>query len=135
MYGALLMAAYDKDADVFRTVCKLGSGFDDATLAAFPKRLAPHKRDRKPARVDSKLEPDAWFEPAVVLEVLGAEITLSPVHTAGQDLVRPAAGFAIRFPRFTGKWREDKGPEDATTVQEIREMYDRQKKVAKPGTA
>jgi DNA ligase-1 len=60
---------------------------------------------------------------------------LSPVHTAGQDLVRPAAGFAIRFPRFTGKWREDKGPEDATTVQEIREMYDRQKKVAKPGTA
>ena len=82
--------------------------------------------------MDSKLEPDVWFEPAVVLEVLGAEITLSPVHTAGQDLVRPGAGFAIRFPRFTGKWRDDKGAEDATTVQEIREMYDRQKKVAKP---
>ena len=131
-YGALLMAAYDKDDDVFRTVCKLGSGFDDATLAALPKRLAPHRADRKPAQVDSKLEPDVWFEPAVVLEVLGAEITLSPVHTAGQDLVRPGAGFAIRFPRFTGKWREDKGAEDATTVQEIREMYDRQKKVAKP---
>ncbi len=131
-YGALLMAAYDKDDDVFRTVCKLGSGFDDATLEALPKRLAQHRRDRKLARVDSKLEPDVWFEPAVVLEVLGAEITLSPVHTAGQDLVRPGAGFAIRFPRFTGKWREDKGPEDATTVQEIREMYDRQKKVAKP---
>ncbi|TLZ57335.1 MAG: ATP-dependent DNA ligase, partial [Methanobacteriota archaeon] len=132
-YGALLMAAYDKDADVFRTVCKLGSGFDDATLGSLPKRLAAHRVPHKPARVDSKLEADAWFEPAVVLEVLGAEITLSPVHTAGQDLVRPGAGFAIRFPRFTGKWREDKGPEDATTVQEIREMYDRQKKVSKPG--
>ena len=132
-YGALLMAAYDKDADVFRTVCKLGSGFDDATLGALPKRLDAHRVPHKPARVDSKLEADAWFEPAVVLEVLGAEITLSPVHTAGQDLVRPGAGFAIRFPRFTGKWREDKGPEDATTVQEIREMYDRQKKVSKPG--
>src|SRR5437773_8557387 len=131
-YGALLMAAYDKDDDVFRTVCKLGSGFDDETLAALPKRLAPHRRDRKHARVESKLEPDAWFEPAIVLEVLGAEITLSPVHTAGQDLVRPGAGFAIRFPRFTGKWREDKGPEDATTVQEICEMYERQKKVARP---
>jgi DNA ligase-1 len=131
-YGALLMAAYDKDADVFRTVCKLGSGFDDATLASLPNRLAPHRVDHKPARVDSKLEPDAWFEPAVVLEALGAEITLSPVHTAGLDLARPGAGFAIRFPRFTGKWREDKGPEDATTVQEIREMYERQKKVAKP---
>ena len=131
-YGALLMAAYDKDADVFRTVCKLGSGFDDATLESFPKRLAAHRVPHKPARVDSKLEADVWFEPAVVLEVLGAEITLSPVHTAGQDLVRSGAGFAIRFPRFTGKWREDKGPEDATTVREIREMYDRQKKVARP---
>jgi len=131
-YGALLMAAYDKDADVFRTVCKLGSGFDDATLGSIPKRLAAHRAPHKPARVDSKLEADTWFEPAVVLEVLGAEITLSPVHTAGQDLVRPGAGFAIRFPRFTGKWREDKGPEDATTVQEIREMYERQKKVARP---
>ena len=130
-YGALLMAAYDKDADVFRTVCKLGSGFDDATLGALPKRLLAHRVPHKPARVDSKLEADVWFEPAVVLEVLGAEITLSPVHTAGQDLVRPGAGFAIRFPRFTGKWREDKGPEDATTVQEIREMYERQKKVSK----
>ena len=78
-------------------------------------------------------EADAWFEPSIVLEVLGAEITLSPVHTAGQDLVRSGAGLAIRFPRFTGKWREDKGAEDATTVQEITEMYERQQKVAKKG--
>ena len=130
-YGALLMAAYDKGGDVFRTVCKLGSGFDDVTLAALPERLRAHRTDRRPARVDSKLESDAWFEPAAVLEVLGAEITLSPVHTGGQDLVRKGAGFAIRFPRFTGKWREDKGPEDATTVDEIREMYEKQQKVAK----
>ena len=132
-YGALLMAAYDKDADLFRTVCKLGTGFDDVTLAALPERLAPHIVPHRSARVDSKLEADAWFEPSVVLEVLGAEITLSPVHTAGQDLVRSGAGLAIRFPRFTGNWREDKGAEDATTVQEITEMYERQQKVAKKG--
>jgi len=130
-YGALLMAAYDKGADVFRTVCKLGSGFDDATLSTLPEKLAPRQTPHQPARVDSKLEPDAWFEPAVVLEVLGAEITLSPVHTGGQDLIRKGAGFAIRFPRFTGKWREDKGPEDATTTSEIQSMYERQGKVAK----
>src|SRR5438034_2254563 len=134
-YGALLMAAYDKDADVFRTVCKLGTGFDDATLAVLPKRLAPNRVAHRPVRVDSKLEADDWFDPAIVLEVRGAEITLSPVHTAGQDLVRKGAGLAIRFPRFTGKWREDKGPEDATTVQEITEIYERQQKVArKDGT-
>src|SRR3989475_117240 len=133
-YGALLMAAYDKAKDMFRTVCKLGTGFDDATLAALPDRLAPHRVLHRPARVDSKLDADQWFEPAIVLEVLGAEITLSPVHTAGQDLLRKGAGLAIRFPRFTGNWREDKGPEDATSVQEITEMYERQQKVAKrPG--
>jgi DNA ligase-1 len=72
-----------------------------------------------------------WFEPGIVLEILGAEITLSPVHTAGQDMIRKGAGFAIRFPRFTGKWRDDKGPEDATTVGEIVEMFRRQLKVAR----
>ncbi|HLE45892.1 MAG TPA: DNA ligase, partial [Thermoplasmata archaeon] len=63
------------------------------------------------------------------------EITLSPIHTGGRDLVRKGAGFAIRFPRFTGRWRDDKGPEDATTVQEVREMYEKQRKVAKVGAA
>src|SRR2546425_3246881 len=127
-YGALLMAAYDKGADVFRTVCKLGSGFDDATLSTLPEKLAPRETPHQPARVDSKLEPDAWFEPAVVLEVLGAEITLSPVHTAGRDLVRPGAGFAIRFPRFTGKWRDGKGAGGPTTGQGGRGMDRGQRK-------
>jgi DNA ligase-1 len=35
---------------------------------------------------------------------------------------------AIRFPRFTGKYRLDKAPEDATTSKEIVEMYQRQLK-------
>jgi len=130
-YGALLMAAYEKEADVFRTVCKLGSGFDDPTLQALPERLRTHKVSNKPARVDSKLVADVWFEPAAVLEVLGAEITLSPVHTGGQDRIRKGAGFAIRFPRFTGRWRDDKGPEDATTIAEIQEVYDQQQKTVK----
>src|SRR2546428_14134800 len=75
-YGALLMAAYDKDADVFRTVCKLGSGFDDATLESFPKRLAAHRVPHRPARVDSKLEADAWVRPPVVLQGPGAGFTI-----------------------------------------------------------
>jgi DNA ligase-1 len=77
------------------------------------------------------LEADVWFEPAMVIEVLGAEITLSPIHTCGMDSVRKGSGLAIRFPRFTGRYREDKAPEDATTSKEILEMYRGQlKKIA-----
>jgi DNA ligase-1 len=130
-YGALLMAAYDEQADVFRTTCKLGTGFDDETLRSLPERLKLWRRERPPARVESKLEADVWFEPRIVLEVRGAELTVSPIHTAAWGTIRPGAGLAIRFPRFTGKWRDDKGPEDATTVTELLEMYRAQLKRAK----
>jgi len=122
-YGALLMAAYDAETDVFRTTCKLGTGFDDATLFGLPERLRPHAREERHARVESKLTPDTWFEPAVVLEVRGAELTVSPVHTCARDAVRPGAGLAVRFPRFTGRWRDDKRPEDATSQKELLGMY------------
>src|SRR5436305_949229 len=123
IYGALLMAAYDEEADMFRTTCKLGTGFDDETLRKLPEKLKGARQDRRTARVDSKLEADVWFNPEVVLEVRGAELTVSPVHTAAAGVIRPGAGLAIRFPRFTGRWRDDKGPEDATTVKELLEMY------------
>jgi len=74
------------------------------------------------------LEADVWFEPKVVLEVLGAEITLSPIHVCALDAVRKDSGLAIRFPRFTGKYRTDKAAEDATTSSEILEMYRNQLK-------
>jgi len=60
--------------------------------------------------------------------VIGAEITLSPIHTCAMDVVRKGSGFAIRFPRFTGNYRLDKSAEDATTVKEIIEMYNSQLK-------
>ncbi len=37
--------------------------------------------------------------------------------------MRAGAGFALRFPRFTGRYRDDKGPEDATTVDELLRLY------------
>jgi DNA ligase-1 len=69
------------------------------------------------------LEADVWFEPSLVLEILGAEVTLSPIHMCAMDSIRKGSGLAIRFPRFTGKYRTDKSPEDATTSKEIVEMY------------
>ncbi len=131
-YGALLMAAYSPEEDVFKTVCKVGSGFTDEDLAQLPKLLEPYRIGHKHPRVISKMEADVWFVPAVVLEIIGAEITLSPMHTCALGKLRPDAGLAIRFPRFTGRYRFDKRPEDATTEEELVEMYKRQRKVAVP---
>ncbi len=123
VYGALLLAAYDQDADVFRTVTKCGTGFSDADLAALPARLAPLAGEVRPARVDARQEPDVWFEPGLVLEILSAELTLSPNYTAGWGQIKEQAGLAMRFPRFTGRWRDDKSAEDATTTTELVDLY------------
>jgi len=130
-WGALLCAAYDKPSDTFQTVCKLGTGFTDEMLASFRDRFGKLVVPHRHARVDSAMQADAWFEPKVVVEVLGSEITLSPVHTAAKGAVREGSGLAIRFPRFTGRWREDKSPEEATTTDEILAMYRRQLKTVK----
>ncbi len=127
-YGALLLATYNQDTDTFETVTKCGTGFTDKDLATLHEMLQKHVVPRKNSRVQSMLEADVWFEPSVVLEILGAEITLSPIHMAAMNLVRKGRGMAIRFPRFTGKYRTDKSPEDATTSKEILEMYNGQLK-------
>ncbi len=123
MYGALLLGVYDPAGDRFQTICKCGTGFSDAELAGLPTRLAPLARSSRPARVDSRWAADVWFEPTLVVEVLAAELTLSPHHTAGWGILKEDAGLALRFPRFTGRWRDDKAAEDATTVEEVVGMF------------
>jgi DNA ligase 1 len=123
VYGAVLLAAYDADAGLFRAVTKCGAGFSDADLAVLPARLAPLLSPNKPARVDARQEPDVWFEPGLVLEILSAELTLSPNYTAAWGQIEEDTGLAMRFPRFTGRWRDDKAPEDATTTREMTELF------------
>jgi DNA ligase-1 len=128
-YGALLLAAYDHKTDMFRSVTKVGTGFTDVHIEQFYKELEKHIVNQRHARVDTGMEMDVWFEPKIVIEVIASEITLSPSHTAAKNAIRPGYGLALRFPKFIGKIRDDKKPEDATTVDEIVAMYKRQLKV------
>ena len=126
-YGALLMAAYNKDLDRFETVCKLGTGFSDEMLEKMTAELGEQRIPERHARVESAMKADYWLVPSAVYEVLGAEITLSPIHTAGFGKIRTGSGLAVRFPRLRNV-RPDKKPEDATSVQELVDMYERQLK-------
>ncbi len=134
-FGAFLLAVYDPSRDRFPTFSKVGSGFDDAQLAEMPGRLAQFASKDPPPEVETGVVPDRWFRPGLVLEIRGAELTLSPVHRASLGAVREGAGLALRFPRFTGRFRDDKGPTEATTSKELLEMYRGQQRqeAPKPG--
>ncbi|MGC8608306.1 MAG: ATP-dependent DNA ligase [Thermoplasmata archaeon] len=127
-YGALLLATYNDSNDTFETVCKLGSGFTDDVLFSLPKKFQSLISDHTPPRVNSKIIPDYWIIPEIVMQIVGAEITVSPVHTCAFGIIENDAGLSVRFPRFSGIWRNDKNPEDSTTTKEILEMYREQKK-------
>ena len=125
--GSLLAGVYDPESDTFKTVAKIGSGLTEEEWIKMKGLLDEIRVDNKPSRVVSILEPDIWVEPKYVVEVRADEITRSPVHTAGKD--EGELGYALRFPRVEKFVRIDRKPEDATTVKEILEMYNMQKKV------
>ena len=124
--GALLAGVYDSDKDEFVTISKLGTGLSDQGWREIHQRLASLEVAEKPPRVNSTFVPDAWLQPAIVVEVLADEITPSPRHTAGMTADHP--GFALRFPRIVSLRTEDKKAEDATSVREIREMFEQQRR-------
>lgn len=119
-FGALLCAALNKNNNQFETFTKVGTGFSDKDFDEIEDLLDKYEMDKQPPGVvvEKDMLPDRYIEPAIVIEVMGAEITTSPSHTAGKNNYKK--GFALRFPRFL-KIRYDKSPEDATTVEEIRE--------------
>jgi len=127
-YGALLLAAYDKEEDVFRSFCKVGTGFSDEQLRIIYEKLQKCIIKDKHVMVDSKMEVDVWFKPNIVLEITGSEITISPIHTANMNEIRKDFGLALRFPIFTGRIREDKMAQDITTTMEIMNEYKKQLK-------
>ncbi len=122
--GALLAGVYDTDRDEFVTISKLGTGLSDEGWREIHEQATTLEVSLKPARVNSILVPDVWLRPEIVVEVLADEITPSPRHTCGKVGDQPA--FALRFPRIVSFRSADKKPEDATSVREVREMFDQQ---------
>ena len=129
LYGTLLLATYNPEKDNFPSICKVGTGFTDESLDQLYQILSNNVTLKKNSRIVSKMEADVWFEPKLVLEIVGSEITLSPIHKTGLDLIRKSSGFALRFPKFTGKIRYEKAVEDASTAEEVLALYKGQSKI------
>jgi DNA ligase-1 len=127
-YGALLLAVYDKNSDTFQSICKVGTGFSDRDLELIYNELKNYVVEKKYYNVNSNLKMDIWFTPKLVLEVIASEITLSPLHTAAYGLVQKNFGLALRFPKYSGRIRVDKKPEDSTNTSELIQLFNRQVK-------
>lgn len=139
-FGAFLLACYDPENEEYQSICKIGTGFSDEALDNFNKYFSDAEAKRildKPKsyyRVpeSANLQPDVWFEPCQVWEVLCADLSVSPQHMAAVGRVESDKGIALRFPRFI-RIRDDKGVEDATSAEQVAELYMNQSAVANKG--
>lgn len=131
--GAFLVGVHDEKNKNYVTVAKIGTGLSDEEWRELKKRCYKFKSDKKPAlySVDKMMAVDVWTKPEIVVEIKADEITKSPVHTAGRLLKASKSGqaqevdvpgFALRFPRLV-HFRDDRRPEDITTLKEVGKMY------------
>lgn len=135
--GAFLVGIHDEKKDKYVTIAKIGTGLTDSEWKELKKRCDKYKTKKKPNAfgVDKQMEVDVWVNPAIVVEIRADEITRSSVHTAGRTLKKTKSGaayevgisgYALRFPRLE-RFREDKKPDDTTTLKELQKMYSAQK--------
>jgi DNA ligase-1 len=128
--GSLLVSVYDPQTDTLPTITRVASGLSEQQWQELGKRLEADRIDHPDPRVNAILKPDVWVVPRYVVEITADEISRSQMHTAGKTDDQP--GYALRFPRIVRE-RPDRNPEDATTVQEILELYQMQGKGDKRG--
>ncbi|GKB13159.1 DNA ligase 1, partial [Tanacetum coccineum] len=127
LYGAFVLACYDSDKDEYQAICKIGTGFSDAVLKErFTSLSSKVITTPKSYYRYGDIKPDVWFDASEVWEVKAADLTISPVYCAAIGAVDSNKGISLRFPRLL-RVREDKGPEQATSSDQVADMYNAQK--------
>mmetsp|Transcript_11931 Transcript_11931/g.38151 ORF Transcript_11931/g.38151 Transcript_11931/m.38151 type:complete len:638 (+) Transcript_11931:39-1952(+) len=122
VFGAYLLACYNDEDETLESVCKIGTGFSDEALQQHTAFFKDKALDKAPPTYVTGLEPDVWLEACQVWEVRAADLSLSSVHRGGVGKVDDVRGIGLRFPRFL-RIREDKDVEDATSADQVVDMY------------
>lgn len=127
VFGSYLLAVWNPDQEEYQTICKIGTGFSEELLKDLAESMKPTviPEAKTYYRYSDALTPDVWFDAKAVWEVKAADISISPAHQAGVGLVDETKGISIRFPRLV-RVRDDKGPEDSTSPEQLAEMYNAQ---------
>ncbi|MEM2249192.1 MAG: ATP-dependent DNA ligase [Candidatus Bathyarchaeia archaeon] len=102
------LAARDAETGEFLVVGKTFKGLTDSEIIEMTKRLKELAIKEEYRRV--------YVTPKIVVEVAYNEIQKSPKYKCGM---------ALRFARIT-RLRDDKTPEEADTIQRVREIYQKQ---------
>ena len=102
------LAVRDDETGEYLVVGKTFKGLTDAEFDMITKRLQALKTRESKWTVHVK--------PEIVVEVAHNEVQKSP---------RYKSGFALRFARIA-KFRDDKTPEEADTIQRLRKLYEKQ---------
>ncbi len=105
-------AVWDTNKDRLVNIGKAYSGLTDAEIAEMTKWFLDHTVDDQGFRL--------VVEPKIVLEVAFNNMMKSDRHDSG---------YALRFPRIV-RLRSDKSPEDADTIERVREIWTNQGKRA-----
>lgn len=123
VFGSYLLAIYDNENDEYQTICKAGSGFTDEMLQTLFDMLKDQQIPRPLANYRClHNDVNIWFSPAVVWEIQGADLSISPKHTSAWSKAADNKGISIRFPRFL-RSRPDKKPQDSTSPDQILKMF------------
>ena len=125
----------------YYSLSRLGSGLSDEQFREMNIRVGKLQSGSPPKEyvLLKDVAPDIWVRPKLVVEILADEISLSSRYTVGRKGeertaptrrggLRPAGrGYSLRFPRLV-RFRDDKDPDEATTVAEVAHMYKLQRR-------
>jgi len=103
--GTFLLACRDEVSGELKTIGKLGTGMTDEQFKELTELFKP--------LIEMESGTEIKIRPKIVMEVSYEEIQKSPKY---------ASGYAMRFPRLV-QVREDRGPEDASDLDYIEQLY------------